>query len=75
MRRKEYISTIAMKMCTIKKYANTTFKVRKRHWFVFLCHPGLLGLFNHLLFIILTSSCKYERISFQKAIASGSGKI
>ena len=59
-----------MKMCTKKKYANTTFKVRKRHWLVCLRPPGSIGLRHYLLFTIIILSGKYLRITFQKAIAN-----
>ena len=71
LKRTDYITTIKMKMCTKKKYANTTFKVRKRHWLIFLRPCGLIGLFYYLLFITQTSSGKYQRILFQKAIVNG----
>ena len=52
-------------MCTKKKYANTTFKVRKRHWMVVLHPPGSIGLLHYLLFIILTLSGKQQGFMFQ----------
>ena len=64
-----------MKMCTKKKYANTTFKVRKRHWLVCLRPPGSIGLRHYLLFTIIILSGKYLRITFQKAIANNKQNV